>query len=679
MEYYSIDFDEYASILNPLVTALDQNNSVYADSVDAFEDWMADGMTMQQHDDWLKPSVTIWIQDMPTWRFDVQINSWREYEPGRTSYRIFRILSTGVMGEITPQSATTSEEWFPVSSPHEAFAYIDFLINFSKKCLPHGTAQQLPASSLIKDTFVPFYRFPDDLSLEKLQSSWISTRFLKPLIDSHIKSNLKWMEAPLLKLRKTALEKNLRQKSADSTMTLSGEIITHADFVRYLAETEANRYGGMAAECAEYAGKVSPKDILNSNLLHQCVDGAIVYAQDTFGIFHERLNFNLLLNDNCFGPFFRKDVNPAGHTAVSSEGVRPFLSDQSAVCKQMVDVPKLAVQKRIAFEAMSYRQRIARISEQLGEFRNLDDSVPAYADLARRRIARYHILQRIKEALPSDEQEIARVTHPIPYFIEQPLIHWERATPGNRFLVGSACLSQILKTTSLVGLEELHAVWSSIESLPAFPDGLLESLCGKPSLGHWSRCVDHLAKLNHHFSVWNAWIQSINSERELIIQLIELRNQISHPDFLLDPDILSTSEEIFTQLFNRLLPKLRSAIADVEVLLPCHRTVRQMDDGETRHRIRCKNLKSASQPFAEVDFETSPRIHPQVIDEQLFSARGDHRVPLAHFFKALVTKSGKTEIYIYDKEYTGKQARMTEVGSGISAQLSVSEGIFIFG
>lgn len=673
-----INLEDFASKIAPLVKTLNEDNSVYSDSLEAFENWMSDGLSIPQLNDWTRPAVTVWIEDMSTWRFDVLTNSWSEFDPGRTTFRIFRIMNNGVMGEITHDSINTSEEWFPVTCPYEAFTYIEFLIKFSKKCLISEPSQMLSADSLIRDSFVPFYRFPDDLSLNDLQNSWISTRLLRPLIDEHLEKNLKWMNAPLLKLRKAEREKKINLNSIDSSPSLAENAITHSELVRVIQDAETSRYVGMAEACDLYAKKISANDVLDPSMLYRCVETAVIYAKDTSGIFHERLKINLLLSENCFAPFFSKHVNPAGHDAICSAGVSTFLTDQSTIHKRSVETPKIVVQKRLVFESLCYRHKISEIGIQLGEFRDSSETLPNYGELTRRRIARFQTIKRIKDALPTEETEIARVTHPLPFFIEQPLLHWERATAGNRFLVGSAFLSQLLKITTLVGLEELHAVRSSIDSLMPFPAGLLEGLQAKPSLGHWSRCVDHLAKLQHYFSVWNNWISSINSERVLITRLIKLRNQLSHPDFLLDSDVLLSAEEAFTTLFDRIVPKLRIAIADVEIFLPINRTVHQNQDGGIFHRIRSKNVKSASQPFAEVEIEKLGSACSAIFDQQLFSSKGDIIVPLNHFFKIGNAKNGKTEIFIYDKDYTGAAAKMTEVGTGFSDSIPLQEGIFYF-
>ncbi|MCP5535095.1 MAG: hypothetical protein H7A51_02545 [Akkermansiaceae bacterium] len=94
--------------------------------------------------------------------------------------------------------------------------------------------------------------------------------------------------------------------------------------------------------------------------------------------------------------------------------------------------------------------------------------------------------------------------------------------------------------------------------------------------------IAHLGKLSRDFNVWSEWIDAIHSEREAIANLIRLRNEMSHPDFILVPEKIHQSDQEFEVLLTRLIPKLRAAVMGVDLLLHKSRSPAGVRDARWR-------------------------------------------------------------------------------------------------
>jgi len=679
MKSTSIDINHFFKVLKPLILNLDEDNRIFNDPMEAFESMLEDGHTVKQLEEWEQSALVIFIEDMPTWRFDPTQQKWFEANPRKSDFRIFRVLTSGLMDEVTPYEESTSRPWFKVDSPHEAYAFIHFLTKFSKKTLKPFKEETLPANSLIERIFVPFYRYPDDLPQKHNTFMWTDVKPLEPLINKHFDNNLQWMEAPLIEIKRQEMEQDLKQNFSNSEQSHSKNYATYCERERTIFQSHVDQYQKWIPEYTIHAAKLQDKDFLSPSQSWKTFDANVNYGSDFYGRPSFSLRIKALLDNRCFPPFFSSEVNPTAFKAISSAATNSFVTIKNKTASLELPIPPFQTQARIAFETKRNAYRVQQISEHICNFIDDQNPNPDYSTQSRRVLARYNSMKRIREALPSDEQEIARATQPLPYFFEIPILHWERPNKSNHVFLAFACLTQIIKTTCLLGLEELHAVRSNIEKLPPFPKGLLEGLMTKPSLGHWARAIDHIAKLKEHFNVWGEWIAIVHSERIRINKLIEIRNEISHPDFTHDPQAIPKAAKEFEDLLNDLIPKLRVAVSDVEILLPESRKTTRNEDGQVHHTIHCLNLKTAHHPFPHTDFPCSNIKANQIFENVLFSAKGSHIVPLNHFFKVEDTANAEPEIYIYEKNYSGSEARMTGILSGLASKESQLNDIFTFG
>jgi hypothetical protein len=632
------------------------------------------------------PIVFITVSNMRSWRFNIQRENWYETEPGQLTTRNFEIFPDGIICENAEKAGYFP--WFKVNSHYEAFWFIQMLTTFSAKSLKPFQSQTVTIDSLIDDLFAPFYGNAVDIPKTKNNQRWVNVKPIAKLIEIHIANKLSWLKALLFEQRLKDLNNEISKTPEEGIEhPMSGgnvSAVDHNNMLQSFFREEFGAYEKLGAEYSSYSSKLKKSDYLTTDLSHKTFDYNLIYdPEEQWGASQPQDNkilIKALLNKGKCSPlFFSKEVNPEAFSRMELVIRGRCCSVEPNDSKSLtIELPPIHAQTRIAFETRCYAFQITRYRDSLCHFEADENEPFNYSTQCQMTIARYRALRRIVESNPSDDMEIARVVQPLPFFCEIPILHWERPYGMDPFQASSTCLKEIIKTTCLIGLEELHAVRSNVTQLAPFPKRLLESITQAPSLGHWSQMIDYLAKVNEHFTVWNQWIEVMHSYREQIILLITLRNRISHPDFILTPKHTAKAALKYDEVLKQLIPKLRAAVGEVDLLLPTSRKITQSDDGRLSHSIQCLNLKTPNYPFHETAREFANTMGSQIFEEVIFASKGETIVPLNNFFKVKQIDNS-LEVFLYEKQYKGSTANMVGILTNSSKKIDSCEGMFSFG
>ena len=286
------------------------------------------------------------------------------------------------------------------------------------------------------------------------------------------------------------------------------------------------------------------------------------------------------------------------------------------------------------------------------------------------------LLERVLGDKNHDVQELNRVMNPLPYFFEYPILQWERANEKMAFTSAVSLFHMLNKITCLIGFEEVLAAGKGTGLKSLLGDELIQQLSGKPSLGSWSKALEILEKNSSGFQVWKRWFETLAAEREDRIRLISIRNRISHPDFVLEESQLNEAEEQFAAYFNRLVPKLREAYSGIATVITHGRKIIRADDGTSKTLLDCEKLDAPVEPFPKIRLEMESAAAANLSDECLTSLRDGHAVELRHFFQLRSIKASLREIFLYEREYSGRDAVWAGLTTAQSGKLETSAKLF---
>ena len=289
---------------------------------------------------------------------------------------------------------------------------------------------------------------------------------------------------------------------------------------------------------------------------------------------------------------------------------------------------------------------------------------------------RLEMLHSVAEQKPDDFSDFQRVVNPLPYFFEYPILQWERANDKMAFSSAVSLLHLLNKISCLIGFEEVISAGkgSGIKSL--LGDELIGQLSGKPSLGSWSKALEILEKHSSHFKVWQGWFKALSGERDNRIKLISIRNRISHPDCVLEESQLDEAGEAFDAYFKRLIPKLRAAYAGISTIITHGRKVIKSSDGSSTTLVDCEKLDAPVEPFPRVTLEMTNPLAANLTDECLTSLRHGEVIELRRFFQLRKVKTSLCEIFLYERDYSGKDAVWAGLTTAQSGKLETPPRLF---
>jgi len=286
------------------------------------------------------------------------------------------------------------------------------------------------------------------------------------------------------------------------------------------------------------------------------------------------------------------------------------------------------------------------------------------------------LLERLLGEETDQLQEFDRVIKPLPYFFEYPILQWERANEKMAFTSAVSLFHLLNKISCLIGFEEVLAAGKGTGLKTLLGEELVQQLSGKPSLGSWSKALEILERNSGSFQVWNDWFAVLAAEREERIRLINIRNRISHPDFILEEAELDEAKEQFATYFNRLIPKLRMAYSGMATVITHGRKIIRSDAGESKTVIDCEKLDAPVEPFPRMSIEMENSEAGNLSDECLTSLRSGHAVELRRFFQIRSIKASLREIFLYEREYSGHDAVWAGLTTAQSGKLETSAKLF---
>lgn len=180
---------------------------------------------------------------------------------------------------------------------------------------------------------------------------------------------------------------------------------------------------------------------------------------------------------------------------------------------------------------------------------------------------RYLEVSAILRRMPTHDAELDRAHNPLPYFIEAPQLAWERAPENLRIQNGFMAFANLLKHVVLLGLTEAQArrkEWNDFA--PPNPE-VISGICGNPSLGHWSRCLDWVRDFSDRLPIFGGWINAMAEKRAEIINLTEQRNKYAHPSSVLERSFVDAIEGQLEIFFTDTVRKFRRG-KKIRILLP---------------------------------------------------------------------------------------------------------------
>ena len=176
--------------------------------------------------------------------------------------------------------------------------------------------------------------------------------------------------------------------------------------------------------------------------------------------------------------------------------------------------------------------------------------------------------------------------------------------------------------------------------------------------------------------MWKPWFETLAAEREVRIRLIGIRNRISHPDFLLQESELDEASDQFGIYFNRIVPKLREAYSGIATVIMRGRKIIRADDGSSKTLFDCEKLDAPVEPFPRISLEMDSEIAANLSDECLTSVRDGRAIELRRFFQLRSIKASQREIFLCERDYSGRDAVWAGLTREQTGKLETSAGLF---
>lgn len=638
---------------------------------DFFEDFFTDDGYpggSEYYPIWEEKGLVIQIKSGETYVFNIEYEKWNRYSE-KSQQRVFWINEEGIWGEVD-KSYGNILEFFPVTTPEAVVEYISFVCSKQlgrRKAIKERT---LPLSKVIENCYVHFFKYPDDISVHINQMPWVKYDSLIPLILRHSERNAPWLMSLILEVKIT--ESRLSYDTDGNQNYAVSFQIENIDIAKQIPWQELMVFAGLIKSTStlkdlkeEYfdaASKLSTSEILEDPLKWRIQIHEYCYISDQLG--NAIMEVAVLPNEEIFPDYISERINPSVQDIISKYALSPF-SEQKDAKDLKILLPSIGDQKRISFESLSYRHAIDQQSKRLSQFQEGRETT---FELHRLLVNRYEEVVSTVSRLPKKDTELERAQYPLPYFLEAPLIVWERSDKNFKAQNGFICFGNLLKQVSLLGLCELQVV---LKANPDLWDGdqnglnekqdllpidreLLAGIQGNPSLGHWSRFIDWIAPYERVLPMFGKWVSILRSVRKQTIEIIELRNKHAHSSSILERSFYEEIEAKLASFFSTVISTLRKE-HPLHFLLPISRKAVR-EGNSTKYVFTCRNLNSAHSRYNWEEIEVGQEAAGAIVEFEIIAMKPDDPaslVSLNSFYQYQEVTADQFDILIYEKKYDG--------------------------
>lgn len=313
------------------------------------------------HDADLTPGVFIYFENAWHCKFDLDRGAWAQ-EGAETLPRYFRITENAILTEMFPDDSLSQD-----LLETECLAEITEVLGFicSKQPLePSQAPHPREPKALIKQVFVPFPRFPDDLSLSGKDLPYVNAQQVLALYRTHLKEEVPWLEPLHAPLRVRELQQDSKCKpqwKRKIHLEINGEAdeVSIADFVVAMAQSRVEKLKPLANECLKIARGIQDSDLLPPSAARHSVQTSL------YRPFREPNDFTVVLADDCYGPYFNAWVNPQSHRALTVLAWQQLSGDCLENPPPDLLVPCWLDQVRFSTESKMVLHRLKELGKQL--------------------------------------------------------------------------------------------------------------------------------------------------------------------------------------------------------------------------------------------------------------------------------------------------------------------------
>jgi hypothetical protein len=618
---------------------------------------------------WSDNGVIISVELAQTFVFDLDGSRWKKLNDP-PCHRVFWISETGILGEVDNSNGRVTE-FFPVSDPNTAAEYIAMICG---KQLERGSRpkdREVQIKDIVADSYVHFFRYPDDLTHRIEEMPWVSTRPLGELVNLYIDKSVSWLDPFIGELWRLENRSKIKREPKSAKTIKSGEeMISKDEHALRLVQRLNEQFGVDASPlrqaCLKAAACLEDADVLNASDAWRLQIYQIPYAIHD-SIADLVLDVGVLPVKEVFVDFLSREVNPLAWETIRKHVLLSLLDDDKDESNVHLVLPSIAEQRRRAFEALAYRHAIDRSSHQLSQFQAGKENARELHGLLANR---YLEVTTILERMPTHDAELERAHSPLPYFVEAPLIAWERAAENLKIQNGFMAFGNLLRQIVLFGLAEIQAPrkqWSDF--VPPPPD-VIAGIRANPSLGHWSKCLDWLGRYANALPMFGGWIQAMEEHRTQTIELTELRNKYAHPTSVLERAFVENIKGQLEVFFTDVVRKLRRE-EGVRVILPLSRRALKRKKGIIFEFIGL-NLCSSYDRFREASIELSAEGSGSVIEGEILAISNGvcpQLLSLQAFFRAKELTPDRYAVLLYEKAFDGKSGIFSAVDSEVQDKL----------
>ncbi len=635
---------------------------------------------------WLDEGIVISYEPNATYRFDLQTLQWREveFDYGSADYPLFWISNAGVLGEVSSKNGKITE-FFTVRSPGEV---VDYLSLFKDRRLAkplYENAPKVMPASIVRSVYAPFFRFPDDLSDNLEELPWVKVHLIYDIIQQHFKNSVPWMSLPLQQIRRRKILEEIKNQPPNShriDVTENGitETLTAAELLLAAFDKEGKKQSDLRSKCFEVASTLTEEDCLVGTKSLGMLRTKLWYA--FFGGF-SYLNLDLGIDffPTVFAPFFLSEVNPQGFKALTDYAFVKVTEDFKPSGTAAISLPSLFHQKRIAFECLSLAHSAKIKSKQLDNFTHLATILPDA--LGQRALwgTRHEEIDHILQRLPTPDNELRRAINPLPYFLEAPLLDWERAPAELKVLTGLTAFGNVIRILALLGMADIRLGGElPLKQRPS--TDLIDALkTTNISLGDWSKWLDWVACNDANLDSCKEWMRTITGLRGAIIELIEIRNrEVAHKSGLISLESLKKLEENLHCFFDQLYDGLRQTSKLNGFFLPKSRVAVRAGSSIKIYRFLGFDLVSRFDRFQEKTFNLSAKDAESICEGEVIAVRAKTNkiLPLNDYFRVVELKPGLSDVFIFEKGFEGGNGLFAGITSGLQRKMPIVADAFTF-
>lgn len=569
--------------------------------------------------------ISFWRDTLDRVVYDPFSRSWR-CDEWATSQVAVAIYPNG-RAEVYDDGFHSDREAITVRNAAEVLTVFEML---TQSTLPPPPSSR--EATRIDGIFLPFFRSLDDIGTDRSYMCWVRAEALRPIIDLHTDAGSDWLECmqPALEARYD----RLTYRASD----LAAELV--AERGRTMSQ--------LRQECLRFASSLGVDVIATPAEVAAMGQCRLTSPID--------LPFRVLRSSNDFSSYIELLCNAGEGNIVRSEVERWVESGTSTRFRGELAAPDAWSQRQIWFEYSRDTAELQLLADKVSSTRHY----PPYSLEEKRQITSFRlpVVQRVLKGIGNDAydpQELKQAITPLPVFFEKPYQLWRCSYPDISVDYGHKLLEDLLKTSVLLGLEELGS-GSPGTGAPFLPSAIRKSLAGKPTIGNWRRALAHLANHCGTMAMWGEWIGFLSSEPRLD-QLIARRNELAHSS---DSDVNrkrnESSEEQGPSL-ELLVGRLRDLSADSQLIVPHSR--RRIDSDSVS--LDCESISGAERPFRRCVVTIPSDLERHVPDGSLCCRHGDNIFAMTTYFRAVTVNHEIRQLHVYAQECSGGKALFAEV------------------